>query len=288
MNEIFNSRRFGKYLLSDIRNCSAGFGLNAIIISLMGLIIYLGTIGIGLIFKGTWEGPELGFRIATFCVAMFVLAVSMPVKCYGGITDKKMGTAWLTLPASTEEKFLSMILCTIFMVPITTGAAYLAIDAIICSVDPSCGTSIFFACRNAISALFNLALASEADMINMPALANFINELNTPLLYIDDIIMVGLTFLAGAVCFKTSKTAKTILAVIAYSIVSGIVTSPIISHYTMDIIHNMNLVETATDLNALFNTWIFRHIALLDTINDTLTNLALTGIIYLRIKTLKH
>ena len=288
MNEIFNTRRFGKYLLSDIRNCMAGFGLNTVVISLMGLVIYAGTIIMGFIFNGTWEGPGIGFRIATFCIAMFIFAVSMPVKCYGGITEKRKGTAWLTLPASAAEKFLSIILCTIFIVPIVTGGVYLAIDAILCAFDPTCGTSIFSACRETIGTLLNLAIASEEDVMNIPALGDLIHQINNPFLYIDDIIMVGLTFLAGAIWFKKSKTAKTILSVIAYSTVAGIVTSPIITHFTMDIINNMNLVETTADLNNLLSTWPFRHIALLDTINDTLTNLALAGLIYLRIKTLKH
>jgi hypothetical protein len=39
MNDIFNIRRFGKYLASDAANCGANYGLSMILISLMGLII---------------------------------------------------------------------------------------------------------------------------------------------------------------------------------------------------------------------------------------------------------
>jgi hypothetical protein len=56
----------------------------------------------------------------------------------------------------------------------------------------------------------------------------------------------------------------------------------------MEIIRNVNLFETADDVNALFGTWFFRNAALIDTINDTIINVALLTGIFLRIRTLKH
>jgi hypothetical protein len=47
-------------------------------------------------------------------------------------------------------------------------------------------------------------------------------------------------------------------------------------------------METPENLNNLFNTGLFRHAALIDTINDTLMNMALLTGIYFRVKTLKH
>jgi hypothetical protein len=41
-------------------------------------------------------------------------------------------------------------------------------------------------------------------------------------------------------------------------------------------------------MNQLFGMSIFKHVALFDTINDTVINLALMAGIYFKIKTLKH
>ena len=51
---------------------------------------------------------------------------------------------------------------------------------------------------------------------------------------------------------------------------------------------NINMMMSDADLNTLFDSWIFRNAALIDTINDTVTNLALMAGIFFRIRTLKH
>ena len=56
----------------------------------------------------------------------------------------------------------------------------------------------------------------------------------------------------------------------------------------MNLIEQAQTVESPENLNALFSRGVFRHVALLDTINDTITNLLLMTGIYFRIKTLKH
>jgi hypothetical protein len=64
--------------------------------------------------------------------------------------------------------------------------------------------------------------------------------------------------------------------------------TPLISGHFMEIIRSVNIVETADDVNALFGTWPFRNAALIDTINDSIINIALLIGIFLRIRTLKH
>ena len=77
MNNIFNIRRFGKYLAADTGICAANYGLSMALISFMGLIIYAGTIIMGLIFNGKWGGPEIGFRVSDFAISAFVLVLTM-------------------------------------------------------------------------------------------------------------------------------------------------------------------------------------------------------------------
>lgn len=287
MNDIFNIRRFGKYLLSDIKNCAAGYGLSMALICSMGIIIYAGTVLMGLVFKGTWEGPEHGFRFFTFMISMFVLFTSMPVKCYGGITDKRKGTSWIMLPVSVTEKFLSMVFMTVVAAPAVAGGVYMLIDAIICALDPTCGAPIFSTCTDFLNSMIDIGVATNNDLNSFPQMADFVKQVSNPWLYIDDIIMTSLIFLMGAILFKKSKTAKTIFSFIAISMAISMIITPISGHF-MEIIRSVNIVETADDVNALFGTWPFRNAALIDTINDSIINIALLIGIFLRIRTLKH
>lgn len=290
MNNIFNIRRFGRYLLSDIRNCMAGYGLSMTLISLTGLFAYIITAGMSRMISGIWAGPELEFRIATFFAAGIVLITSMPVKCYGGITEKKKGTSWLMIPVSVTEKFLSMVIMTAFIVPLVTGGVYLAVDAVICQIDPTCGRSLIGAGSEFIETLMGIPAEVQQELSMFPALKDIIMQMTNPLLYIDDIIMISLAFLLGAICFKKAKTAKTFLAIMAISIAAGFIAMPIIRCLFPDLMNlvNINMMMSDADLNTLFDSWIFRNAALIDTINDTVTNLALMTGIFLRIRTLKH
>lgn len=284
----FNFNRFGKFLASDLRHCLANYGLSMLLMSMMGLIIYIGTVTMGLVFNGAWDGPGVGFRLTVFIITMFVLMTSMPVKCYGGLTDKKTGSAWLMLPVSRLEKYLSMIINTVFIIPLATGAVYVLVDSLLCGLDPTCGAGIVTETKAFLVNMVSESFATEADMISMPSLGTFAHQVSNPLLYIDDIIMISLVFLLGAVCFKSGKTVKTFFAIFAYSIAFSFISVPVISHYIGGIMENINMLDQTAFIEDMFNSWIFRHAALVDTINDTVVNLALMAGIWFRIKTLKH
>ena len=287
-NDIFSFRRFGKYFVSDLKSCAANYSLSMGLISLMGLIIYLGTVIMGLLFTGEWGGPDKSFRVFTFIISMFVLMTTMPVKCYGRITDKKAGTQWLMIPVSSFEKGLSMVIMTIIVAPLLCGGIYLVTDLLLCSLDSTCGTAILSSISELMKNFINFAFASEGDIHNFPAIADFVRQVINPWLYVDDIIGIALIFLLGAILFKTGKTAKTILAYFAVSMALGMVLTPVTGIYFKEIVTNINLSDSPEALNDLFNMGIFRHAALFDTINDTLVNIALLTCIYFRIKTLKH
>lgn len=288
MNDIFDFRRFGKYLASDARSCVGNYGLSMMLISLMGVIIYAGTVIMGLLFTGRWGGPELGFRVSAFAISVFVLMLTMPVKCYGRITEKRFGTQWLMIPASGLEKFLSMIIMTVFVVPLIACSIYLGLDALICALDKTCGTSLISSVRTLMDNFINVSIASSSDLAQFPSLASFVKQVSTPWLYVDDIIGLVLIPLLGAIIFKSGKTAKTILAYIAVSSVLGMLFSPIAMNMFKEFSAMSFNADNVQELDRLFGSGLFRHAALFDTINDTIVNLVLMAAIYFRIKTLKH
>jgi hypothetical protein len=257
------------------------------VISFMGHLAYLIYGSIMLALDGAWESADDGFRSFAFFLCICVMIINMPVKCYGKITDRKDGSSWLMIPVSTFEKCLSMVIMTLIAIPVVTIGIYLLIDLIICKIDPACGTTLIEMVKDLFNLLGNFKVSSEMEMADFPAVTTFVKQLSSPWLYIDDFAQVSLTFLLGAIVFKSGKTSKTILAVLICGILVSTAAAPFLSHMFNSFTADLQM-ETPENLNNLFNTGLFRHAALIDTINDTLVNMALLAGIYFRVKTLKH
>ena len=291
--DIFNFRRFGKYFASDIKTCWANFGLSLLTITIIiPVVLYLVLTTVNMLLTSSWEGPGMGFRLLAFGVAMLCTVLIMPVKTYGRITEKQYGSFWLTLPASRLEKFISMFLLTCIIVPAVSTIIYLGMDAIICAIDHTCGQNLFSAAvgffknmgdiqeltMNFVDENITLEDASLVQMI--------IDQINSPMLYIDEILQITLPFLLGALYFKSGKTAKTILVIFAFSTVTGIIATPVMERWSMELFDSLN--ENPNVILTLFDNGFFKNLVLIDTITDAVINIALLTAIWFRIKTLKH
>lgn len=285
--DIFNFRRFGKYLASDIRTCLANYGLTLLSLTFIVLLVtYAVTVGMNLLFDHVWEGPELTLRVTEFTLAFFVTVILAPTRCYGKITEKQYGSFWLTLPASKLEKFISMTLIISLMIPLIAAILFLSADALICAIDSTCGESIISGARNLLTRILEIKVSGTIDGDVIPESAvRFINQMTNPLLYLDDFIGLSLPFLLGAVFFKKNKIAKTFIAMIAISAAASAILTPYANEWSREM---MQIAKSDIDPETLFSMGIFRHAALLDTISDTVTNIVLLAAIYFRIKTLKH
>ncbi len=292
-NDIFNFRRFGKYFTTDFRTCCANYGLSLLTISmLVPIVLYVIIVTINQIMHNTWDGPDIGLRVFAFAVAMICMVVTMPVKCYGKITEKQYGSFWLTLPASRLEKFISMILMTCIIVPVSGALLYLGLDALICAFDHTCGQNLFAGGMELLQKMgeakdVTLNLIDESITIEDATLAQeLIRQMNNPWMYIDEIFCFTLPFLLGAVFFRNGKTVKTFIALFAISTVTGMICSPIMTNWVMEMFNNLN--EDPDAILQMFNNKLFKNLVLIDTVTDTVTNLALMAGIWFRIKTLKH
>lgn len=272
-NDIFDFRRFGKYFASDIRTCAANYGLSLLTIALLTPIANeVFTAIFKILFTRTWSGPEIAGRLTIFAIAMFCLIVTMPVKCYGKITDKQYGSFWLTLPASRLEKILSMLILCCVVIPTIGFGLYLGMDALLCAIDHTCGQSL---------------VAGAVDLIR--TLGDFeeplVGQFLSPWLYIDEVLCMTLPFLLGALCFKTGKTVKTFLALAAFSTAISMIGSPLMLSFMGDWMNMANEEEAA---RMLFESGFFKNLIWIDIISDTIFNGGLIAAIWFRIKTLKH
>ena len=296
-NNIFNFRRFGKYFTSDIRTCTANYGLSLLTMAVLTPIATYALIsGFIYLMGGSWQGPEVPTRAFIFFMMAVCLIVTMPVKCYGKLTEKQYGSFWLTLPASRLEKFISMIIITCIIAPIVGFGIYLGIDAIICAIDPTCGEGLMASginyFRNAsefieeIGGELTLNFGNEQIPVEDRTLSmDILRQINNPWLYIDDFFAMSLPFLLGAIYFKKGKTVKTFLALAVIGTAASALMVPVMKEWAMKIAESYDADMLVYNM---LNNGIFRNFALIDTISDTLVNLAILTGIWFRIKTLKH
>ena len=117
MNNTFSFRRFGSYFAYDIRRWASSYGPTLLVMSFFPVILYTLILVYSLLFRQMWCAPSETTRIIVGCIVSAVLSLTYPASVYGFVTDKRAGSAFLMLPASRLEKFLSMILNTVVVVP---------------------------------------------------------------------------------------------------------------------------------------------------------------------------
>lgn len=288
-NDVFNLNRFGRYLTTDIRNAISNFGISLLVLATLGLCLDIFSGLFFLTVHDAWRGVGEKGRIALFAITAFVTVVSSPSKLYGFFTEKRDGSAFLTLPVSTLEKSLSMIIVSCILVPAAFFIVYLSIDQLVCLADTTCGNSLMVLLND-----FKVRVLGNATEGLMAASA-FINSpeaLLSPWWYIDDLIQIPLIFLLGALYFKKSKVAKTFGCLILLGMVLSLITTTIIGFGFKD---EMEILIESGELTP-FNfadyfpvlTWMIKHAVLVDTINDTVINLLVMFLIWLRVRKINH
>ena len=293
-NDIFDFRRFGKYFASDIRTCAANYGLSLLALTMLAPIATeLITAGFSLLLDLTWQGAWLGLRVGVFAIAMLCLVVTMPVKCYGKLTDKQYGAFWLMLPASRLEKFVSMLLICCIIAPALGLGIYIGIDTLICAIDHTCGQSMIAGAIDLIDKMTTFKMNMGGVEVDVPkesimALENgskFFRQVTNPWLYIDELLCVSLPFLLGAICFKKGKTVNTFLAMAAFSMALSMLVTPLM----MAMVSKFAMAASEEDaMMMMFESGFYNNLIWFDIISDTLLYGGIIAGIWFRIKTLKH
>lgn len=289
-NDIFDFKRFGNYFVTDIKNAIANYGWSMIILIFLGLISFILVGLVNTIFAYNWEDilnggsiewvhANVGSRIGSMVGASTILIFTAAAKCYGGLTDKNIGSDFLLLPASRLEKFISMILMCCIVIPIVFIMGYLLIDCLICMAFPETGNSII----SEVTSALNLILVEGDVPVELIDRIKWTSA-------IDDTWMIFLFFLLGALVFKKSKASKTFLVGVAITMFTSsvlfILLMPQIDKIdTYYYYYGSGKTDEELELVALN---IFDKMMLFDTIFDiTINALLLTGI-WFKLKTLKH
>jgi hypothetical protein len=293
-NDIFDFNRFGKYFASDLKTWGANYGLSLLALTVLAPVATeLVFAGFSLLLDLSWHGAGLGLRVGVFAIAMLCLVVTMPVKCYGKLTDKQYGAFWLMLPASRLEKFVSMMLICCIIAPALGLGIYIGIDTLICAIDHTCGQSMIAGAIDLIDKMTTFKMNMGGVEVDVPkesimALENgsrFIRQITNPWLYVDELLCVSLPFLLGAICFKKGKTVKTFLAMTAFSMALSMLVTPLM----MAMVSKFAMAASEEEaMKMMFESGFYNNLIWIDIVSDTLLYGGIIAGIWFRIKTLKH
>lgn len=202
-NNVFDGSRFGKYLAHDLFTVRSKYGLSFLLLAFLPVILLL----IGVLMKLTWHSIDLQNlnAVTIIDIAYVVLFFSFPVKVYGDITAPKTGSDWVLLPASTLEKFLSMMVIELVIVPVVFSVLLFGGEA-----------------------LMSLVTGREPAWISM-------EPINNGLLFWWGVWCWNILVLTlGAILFKKSKVAKTILCSFAIGLVALFIFCGIAGSFSWD------------------------------------------------------
>ncbi|MCQ2168004.1 MAG: hypothetical protein MJY69_04980 [Bacteroidales bacterium] len=270
MDNIFNIKRFWHYLLYDLRNARNRYWLSSLILGLIPVSMYVIYELMSVVIAGEWMPYNPVSQWAAFGISFVTVVLNFPVKVYGKLTEKKTGSDWLMIPASAFEKWLSMILIVCIVMPVCIGLMLFGSDAILSAAIPNYGKSLLTYFKDV-----NRMISDSS---------NGILSINLhPVLFLNWCENI-LIFTLGAIYFKRSKAAKTILAYFALSMILTpvmmmVVGSDHISSEDIEWMLNGNTLTVETFISKVNAAVSIIYILILG---------GLLGGIFARIKTLKH
>lgn len=272
VNETFSAKRFGQYFLFDLKQLWHNNGKAAIALGFISVICYIVWVVFSLIFTGEWHAPNLPARLVFFVLGSVIL-LFYQTRTYGYLTEKKAGQSWLMVPASTLEKYVSMMIVTILVIPVAYVISYLSLDGIIGLVDKTAGGPIVTTVMDKVDFIFS-TLSEQGYQYRIstfafPMVIQFIHNL--------------LYFLLCGLCFKKWKILGALGINMLISMVMTPIFTPFVYKYWTPVITANDYDVDPAAISELVNQFMGYAIAL-----NLLLLLGIAAGIYYRLKTLKH
>lgn len=132
MNETFSPARFGKTFKYIFAATARRSGLGAVAAPAAVLIITALSAQLLKFLVGNMdlEMPAAA-RAVIIAATHFIVMLFMASRSFGFLTDRRDNITWLMFPASTLEKYLSVIIIYYFITPLAVLAAGYAADSLI-------------------------------------------------------------------------------------------------------------------------------------------------------------
>lgn len=211
MNNTFNIQRFGKILKHDGLNFFPNFILSLAILWAIPVGIYLFTALMPT--DGTVHIYDAMARINNIDFLLKIAIIIAPAILYKTCNDSRKGIGYAMLPASTLEKFLSMVIFCVIVTPIVYIAGALAIDSILALINgPYDGfaLSMYFDKFSQIEYSFEQHGTKVMVDDALPLIISNLSPAFMRVLSILGTLMLSSIFMFGNMIFKKRKTGKMI------------------------------------------------------------------------------
>lgn len=270
MNNTFSFNRFSRIFVHDLQKSVQNYGITFLVISLLPILAPLCYGVFSLCIDLEWSVPGNTTRAILFFLAVCVLIFSFAPSVFGRITDKRHGTGFLMLPASSFEKFLSMSIITAFIVPLCLTLSYGLADLLAIGVRLSEGRPLLKAIVQ------NWSVGNEAVVVHIGSIAAL------------SISLTSLIILLGSIFFRKFKVGKTLLVLFVLSTLMSLLSVPLVNM----IAGNAAVLEHFADEASawiLANTERFNiYLNIFIDAVYIIEYAVVLALIYLRIKTMKH
>lgn len=263
------------YFKYDLNQLWRNNGRAVIVLGFLSVFSYLVWVIGSLVFTRSWQAPGIVARSVFFYVGLLIL-VLFNTRSYGYLTEKKAGSAWLMIPASTTQKFVSMMVITVLVLPLAYVCSYLVLDGIICLLDPTAGDSLITGVGPLISAMDEaISEAGIEGFTIRPGLLVFPFALQ----------LIGnlLYFLLCGICFKKWKLVGAFAILLALSMVITPITSGMAIHWWAPYLEGISAADDPALVVEMLNRIVNWGTAI-----NAITVVGLGAGIYYRIKTLTH
>lgn len=270
MKRFFSFKRFVKFLGYDIVNAKNYFGMSLLICGMMPLIVYLFFQLFSIIISGHISDDALIPQVTALCVSFCVVVLCFPAKVYGSITERRAGTSRILLPASVFEKWLSMFVVTCVVLPVCFGVLFFGVDALMSVCVDNYSNPLAGYVFNFKKMLADLSEDARIMGMHLDYTGLFLIG------WCDSILI----YLLGALFFKKSKIAKTILVLMAFGTIVSIFTGSLIHNgFSFGITDDMGIEQINYYLDRINAFAYWYYIAIFVVIN---------ALIYWRLRTIKH
>ena len=205
MNNTFNINRFGKILKHDGLNFFPNIILALAIIWAIPVIMYLFTSLMPTNDTNQMYSPFS--RIELISTLSTIVLIIAPARLYRHCNDQRKGIGYAMLPASTLEKFLSMVIYCVIVTPIIYTAGALAIDSFLAIFN---GPYEGFAVSHYFDSLANIKSFLDKDHVMLDdSWMLYYNSLSPTFMLILSALgtlTISSIFMFGNMIFKKHKT----------------------------------------------------------------------------------
>ncbi|MBQ5689298.1 MAG: hypothetical protein IIV21_04965, partial [Bacteroidales bacterium] len=199
MNNTFDIKRFGNVVRRDGMSYFKNFGWTLVVLWSIPVIFWIMTY----VSDGVYTNRDI-----LISLLMWLSLIIVPSRLYKDVNDSRKGMLYAMTPASSLEKFLSMILYCVLVTPIVYMLGAIAIDTIL-ALKP--GTNPYYGfIFNEFNGLRLSDLVHVGDDEMNRQFVEHILDKNRILINIIQFLYVSSIFMFANMIFKKRKLSKTI------------------------------------------------------------------------------